>query len=273
MNIYENLATQALTSFFYKEPLWKKELLYNFLVKPFKLQFSDITDVKTQDNLKESIPDFTIETKKGERLRFEVKINDSGLTQAERNDSTRDAYLIRKNYYYLTDIPVSKDKILYWEDLFAIIDQKDATKDFSRFDLLREYMNEDIHTNLLTPHEVAMLYSKDTIIAVYRMKEKVKNLCNTFLDERKSLYKKKQAQDNEFGIGYYFDEIKNEKRHFFIGFSPYEEKYFSIAKRKDKTTDSWDFFELDKEILAKYDTDEQLQEAFNKNVESVLGNI
>lgn len=63
------------------------------------------------------------------------------------------------------------------------------------------------------------------------------------------------------------------KRHFFIGFSPYEEKYFSIAKRIDETTDSWVFFELDKEILAKYDTDEQLQEAFNKNVESVLGNI
>lgn len=272
MNIYENLATQALTSFFYKEPLWKKELLFNFLVKPFKLQFSDIADVKTQDNLKGSIPDFTIETKKGERLRFEVKINDANLTQAERNDSTRDAYLIRKNYRYLDDIPVSKDKILYWEDLFAIIDQQDATKDFSRFVLLREYMNEDIHTNLLTPHEVAMLYSKDTIIAVYRMKDKVKNLCNTFLDERKSLYEKTKDQDNELGIGYYFDEIKNEKRQFFIGFSPYEEKYFSIAKI-DKTTGSWDFFELDKEILAKYDTDEQLQEAFNKNVESVLGNI
>lgn len=273
MNIYENLATQALTSFFYKEPLWKKELLYNFLVKPFKLQFSDIADVKTQDNLKGSIPDFTIETKKGERLRFEVKINDAKLTQAERNDSTRDAYLIRKNYCYLKDIPVSKDKILYWEDLFAIIDQQDATKDFSRFVLLREYMNEDIHTNLLTPHEVAMLYSKDTIIAVYRMKKKVKNLCNTFLDERKSLYKNKKYQDNEFGIGYYFEEKKNKKRHFFIGFSPYEEKYFSIAKRKNETTGSWVFFELDKEILAKYDTDEQLQEAFNKNVESVLGNI
>ncbi|MBP3709518.1 MAG: hypothetical protein J6I73_03815 [Treponema sp.] len=112
MNIYENVAPQAITSFFYNEPLWKKEILFNFLLKPFNLQLSDIIEVKTQDNLKETIPDFIIVTKKT-NLRCEVKTYNSGLTYSEHGTNSRDAYLVRKDYYYLEDIPLNKDKIFF----------------------------------------------------------------------------------------------------------------------------------------------------------------
>ena len=273
MNLYENLATQAITSFFYQEPVWKKEVLYDFLLSPFKLSTFDIVEVKTQDHFKESIPDFTIITKDGKRIRYEVKINNSGLIFSEQKENTRDAYLIRKNYYFRNEIPIAPDKILFWEDLFELIDQKGATKDFERFCMIPEYMHEDIHTLLLTPHEVAMLYSKDTIIAVYGMKEKVKKLCENFLDNNEFRYRKGNPQDDENGIGYYFDEKDGEKREFFIGLSPHEDKFFSVAKRIEGANDSWDFFELDKEILAKCTTDDKLQEEFNKNVEDVIGKI
>ena len=55
MNIHENVATQALTSFFYHEALWKKEILFNFLLQPFDLKLADVKDVITQDNLKETL--------------------------------------------------------------------------------------------------------------------------------------------------------------------------------------------------------------------------
>lgn len=84
MNIHENVATQALTSFFYREALWKKEILFNFLLQPFDLKLADVKDVITQDNLKETIPDFTIVTNTGKRICYEVKINDAELTLSER---------------------------------------------------------------------------------------------------------------------------------------------------------------------------------------------
>ena len=275
MNLYENLATQAITSFFYQEPMWKKEILYGFLIKPFGLQISDIIEVKTQDNLKDSIPDFTIITKNGESIRFEVKINNSGLTTSELRKDTRDAYLIRKNYYFRNEIPIESEKILFWEDLFEVIDQKGATKDFERLCMIREYMHEYIHTLLLTPHEVAMLYSKDTIIAVYKMKEKVKKLCENFLDANEFRFNKGNHQDDEYGIGYYFDEKDGKKRNFFIGLSPHEveDKFFSVAKLIEGSNDSWDYFKIDKEILAKCTTEEDLQEEFNRKAEEVIKNI
>ena len=269
MNIYENLATQAITSFFYNEALWKKEIVFDFLLKPFNLQLSDIAEVKAQDNLKETVPDFTIVTKDAKTLRYEVKTNNSGLTISELEQNTRDAYLIRKNYYSLTEIPIPKDKILFWEDLFESIDKKGATKDFARFDLIREYMCEDIHTLLFTPHEVAMLYSPDTIIAVYEMKEKLLKICRKFLDVNVTKYEyKKTPDDNEYGIGYYFKKKGELKYDLFIGLSPHAEKYYSIAKYI--SDDTWDCFDLDKEILAKCNTEEELQQEFNKNVEDVM---
>lgn len=188
--------------------------MFDFLLKPFNLQLSDILEVKTQNTLKGTLPDFTIVTKKSTNIRYEVKINDSGLTASECDENTRDAYLIRKNYYFREKIPLSEDKILYWEDLFEAIDQKGATKNFARLDLVREYINEGIHTLLLTRHEVAMLYSRNTIIAVYEMKEKLLKLCKNFLDTNESIFQEDTYQDNKEGIGYYFNEIKDKKRLF-----------------------------------------------------------
>lgn len=273
MNIYENLATQAIISFFYNEALWKKEIVFDFLLKPFNLQLSDIAEVKAQDNLKETVPDFTIVTKDAKSLRYEVKINNSGLTISEYDKDTRDAYLIKKNYSFRKKILIPEDKILFWEDLFETIDKKGATTDFARFDLIREYMCEDIHTllftPLFTPHEVAMLYSPDTIIAVYEMKEKLLEICRKFLDANVTKYEyKKTPDDNKYGIGYYFKKKGAPEYDLFIGLSLYAEKYYSIAKYI--SGDTWDYFELDKEILAKCKTKEELQQEFNKNVEDVM---
>ncbi|MBO4726891.1 MAG: hypothetical protein J5631_00545 [Spirochaetaceae bacterium] len=282
MNIYENLATQAITSFFNNEPLWKKEILFDFLLEPFSLKLADIMDVITQDNLKETIPDFTIITKDNKRYRYEVKINNSALTASELEKDTRDVYLIRKNYYYESNIP-STNKKLYWEDLFEKIDKFEATKDFARLDLIREYMHEEKHTLLLTPHEVAMLYSPETIIAVYRMKEKVLSLCRNYLNSNESRFEYKRTQDDENGIGFYFNR-KGHDEDLFIGLSPSivlspsvdeKQKYFSIAKYIEGSgiNERWNLFELDKEILAKCSSDEKLQEEFNKNVDEVIKNI
>ena len=221
LNIYENLATQAITSFFYNEPLWKKKVLFDFLLTPFNLELSDIAEVKTQDNLKETIPDFTIRTKDNNTFRYEVKTNNSDLTFSEQKNNSREAYLIRKNYYHYDKIPKKLrdgNKILYWEDLFKKIDKLGATKDFSRLDLIREYMCENIHTLLLTPHEVAMFYSPETVMAVYTMSNKILELCKSFLDSHSKDYEYKECKNplqDDSGIGYYFKEKKRKEKRFF----------------------------------------------------------
>ena len=289
MNIYENVATEAIASFFHYEPLWKNEILFGFLLKPFGLSFSDVIDVETQENLKGTRPDFTIKTKKDD-IRFEVKINDSSLTSSEQTADTRNAYLIRKDYEQIDFIPVDKDKVLFWEDLFDAIDKKGAMAEFSRLALVREYMNYDEQTLLLTPHEVAMLYSPDTVFAVYSMSEKVLGLCKNFLNTHSSEYElnrewtKKGLQQDKWGIGYYFKELKGKKRSFYLGLNPslQDPYFFAVALEIDEEAeknpnwyyaDNWAYFPLDKEILAKCDSDEDLQEAFNKNVEEVIASI
>ena len=291
MTIYENLATEAIASFFHHEPLWKKEILFGFLLQPFGLSVSDIIDVVTQDKLKDTIPDFTIRTAKRD-IKFEVKINDTGLTEAELTSGARDVFLVRKTYANISDIPVPKDKILFWENLFDIIDKKGAMKDFVRLSMVREYMKEPEHTLLLSPLEVAMLYSPKTIYSVYSMSEKLFCLCENFLDSHEKLYKyekrtenmRKKSQNNQWGIGYYFEEINGKKRSFFIGLSPAvdnKDYYYSIALKVTPdmncknyyADDEYAYFPLDKEILARCTSEEDLQAEFNKNVEEVLKSI
>ena len=290
MNIHENVATQAIATFFYQEPLWKKKILFDFLLKPFGLAYEDVQDVETQDNLKDTIPDFTIVLKDQKRIKFEVKINDAELTESERNKQKRDAFLVRRNYSHKDEIPLKDDKILYWEDLFKKIYEEGAKNEFSRLILVREYIHAD--TLHLTPLEVAMLYSPETIKAVYSLSEKVLKLCEGFLETHTKQYEYKNGknqpcvqQDME-GVGYWFWIPK--KVDLFIGMFPIAEKaeyLFSIClclDRKNpniKIKDDWNiegdyaYFPLDKEILAKYEDDEKLQEAFNKNAESVLNEI
>ena len=283
MKLYENIATQAIATFFYQEPLWKKKILFDFLLEPFSRKYEDVQDVETQDNLKDTIPDFTI-VLKDQRIKFEVKINNTGLTESERNKQNRDAFLVRRNYSHKDEIPLKDDKILYWEDLFRKIDEEGAKNEFSRLTMVREYIHADNISLHLTPLEVAMLYSPETISAVYSLSEKVLKLCEGFLETHKERYeykKKQQKQQNEYGIGYYFKD-KRTKAELWIGISPYVEKYsFSVAielgtenvEQKGHKEGDYAYFPLDKEILAKHEDDEKLQETFNKNVESVLNEI
>lgn len=289
MNLYENVATQAIVTFFYQEPLWKKKILFDFLLEPFSRKYEDVQDVETQDNLKGTIPDFTI-VLKDQRIKFEVKINNTGLTESERNKQNRDAFLVRRNYSHKDEIPLKDDKILYWEDLFEKIEKIGATNEFSRLTLVREYIHADNNSLHLTPLEVAMLYSPETISAVYSLSEKVLKLCEGFLETHKERYEYKEEQKDKYGIGYYFKD-KRTKAELWIGISPMAEKAeysFSIClslnsldskdtniKRKDDwhSKDGYAYFPLDKEILAKHEDDEKLQETFNKNVESVLNEI
>lgn len=287
MNLYENVATQAIATFFYQEPLWKKKILFDFLLEPFSFKYEDVQDVETQDNLKDTIPDFTI-VLKDQRIKFEVKINNTGLTESERNKQNRDAFLVRRNYSHKDEIPLKDDKILYWEDLFEKIEKIGATNEFSRLTMVREYIHVDNNSLHLTPLEVAMLYSPETISAVYSLSEKILKLCEGFLETHTKQYEYKNGsvqQDME-GVGYWFKTPKNVE--LFIGMSPIVKKAeysFSICllldsknpniKRKDDWNIEGDFayFPLDREILAKYEDDEKLQEAFNKNAESVLDEI
>lgn len=274
MNIYENVATQAITSFFYNETLWKKKILFDFLLKPFGLKFEDIENVLTQDHLGETIPDFTIITH-SKNIRFEVKINDADLTPSEQKNNTRDAYLIRKNYFYIGKIPKSipKDKILFWEDFFELIDKWGATKEFARLDLIREYMKTPYYSLLLTPHEVAMFYSPETISAVFSMSEKILKLCENFLLLHENIYALVSEEKDSAGIGYYFSEKTGMQRNFFIGLDlTLSHDIFTISLQT--STNQYDeYHPLDREILTKFDSDEKMQEEFNKNIMQVLESI
>lgn len=284
MNLYENAATQAIASFFHHEPRWKKEILFGFLLKPFGMTLDNIKDVVTQNHLPGTIPDFTIQTTDNQKIHFEVKINDAVLTESEITPGTRDAFLVRKRYRFLEDIPAAKATILFWEDLFEIIDKQGAANEFSRLAVVREYMHDDEHTLLLTPHEVAMFYSPDTVFAVYTMSEKVLDLCKHFLETHS--YTIGKRQQNQWGIGYHFEEADGRRRHFFVGITPTVPVPYVFSVALDLNTnggapnkcwytddENWAYFQLDKELLAKNLSEEELQETFNKCVEEILSGI
>lgn len=141
-------------------------------------------------------------------------------------------------------------------------------------------MCENIHTLLLTPHEVAMFYSPETVMAVYTMSNKILELCKSFLDSHSKDYEYKECKNQEFenpqqddsGIGYYFNEKKGKKRDFFIGLDlTVPEKSWAIGL--NVAPNEYKNYVLDKEILAKTNTEEDLQEQFNRNVEEVIKNI
>lgn len=285
MNLYENAATQAIATFFHREPLWKKEILFNFLLAPFNKKLENIKDVVTQNSLQGTIPDFTIKTAERD-FHFEVKINNAALTAAERKAGSRDAFLVSNRYAYRSEIPLPDDMILFWEDLFEIIDKQGATNEFARLVLVREYMRDGEHTLSLTPHEVAMFYSPNTIAAVYTMSEKVLELCNQFLNSLDSnAYKIGKEQQDHLGIGYYFDGIHGKQRKFFIGISPAVpmEYSFSVALRLDEgyknqsnnwyTDGEYAYFPLDREILARNTSEEELKKQFNEEAKRVLDGI
>ena len=141
-------------------------------------------------------------------------------------------------------------------------------------------MCEDIHTLLLTPHEVAMFYTPETVKAVYTMSNKILSLCKSFLESHSKDYDFKEQdnqiltnpQQDEQGIGQFFTEKKGEKREFFIGLDLLvPEKAWSIGL--NIAPNVYQNFELDKEILTKCNSDDKIQEEFNRNVEEVIKKI
>lgn len=275
-------------TFYNKEPKWKKEILFNFLLAPFGLKVEDIIEVNTQEKLKGTIPDFNIVTKTNQ-IRYEVKIDNQKLTELEQNKKNRDAFLIRRNYQFESDIPKGL-KILYWEDLFKLIDEQGAFNDFERLNLVREYMElDEQYTLSLKPLEVAMLYSVDVIHAVYTISDKVKRLCKSFLDDYSDKYTDiNECPFDDGGIGYYFKEAKKKGREFFIGIDLTKDidKKCSFSLElldcKECPENAFHFradvciayYPLEKTLLCKeYNSDEDLQKAFNDHVLEVLSTI
>ena len=116
------------------------------------------------------------------------------------------------------------------------------------------------------------------------MSEKVLGLCKNFLDSHSKEYEKNNEQQDKWGVGCYFEETSGKKRSFYFGLNSYmpAQYFFSVdlylskidEQRDDWYSDGeWAYFPLDKEILAKCGSDEDLQVAFNKNVEEVIASI
>lgn len=188
MNIYENLATEILVSIFKTSAYWKKEIVFNFLLKPFNKNIEDIKDVTSQETLKDTKPDFTIhlkdkieKTKK--EIHFEVKINNAELTNSEKKKNSRDAFLIMSDYINREYIPLNPEYILTWEDFFDEIDKKEAMPCFEELSLLRNCLfgtNKDLDMEFLTQ----FLYSKDYVTT--ELKDIFTNLFNLIKKEEKT---------------------------------------------------------------------------------------
>ena len=188
MNIYENLATEILVSIFKTSAYWKKEIVFNFLLKPFNKNIEDIKDVTSQETLKDTKPDFTIhlkdkieKTKK--EIHFEVKINNAELTTSEKKENSRDAFLIMSDYINRENIPLDTEYILTWEDFFDEIDKKEAMPCFEELSLLRNCLfgtNKDLDMEFLTQ----FLYSKDYVTT--ELKDIFTNLFNLIKKEEET---------------------------------------------------------------------------------------
>ncbi len=193
MNIYENAATQAIVLIFKSDALWKKEILFNFLLEPFGVSCEEIVDVTCQDSLKETIPDFTVKTNNKD-YRYEVKIGDVPLTKSEKDSKNRDAFLIPKNYRYKNDIP-SGVKIRTWEDLFALIDYKGAKNEFDKLALTRDYLTNNSED---TYFKKDIDYLRDKIINHESLRAFYRETFNKFFNYAKANDAKIEVRDDRF---------------------------------------------------------------------------
>lgn len=132
MTLYENVATSTLINLFNSpnREEYKTKIIYDFLLNIFGKRFEDISFVEEQasNESNTSIPDFVINFNDNSSLRYEVKINDTPLTESEKKKKERDVFLIPSNYKYTKDIPIN-NKIIYWEDLFDELDNQDIVID------------------------------------------------------------------------------------------------------------------------------------------------
>ncbi len=198
MNLYENAATEAIVLLFKKGKLWQKELVFNYLLEPFKKNdkepytVTDIKDVISQDNLKDTIPDFTIILSDDQKIRYEVKINNVGLTESEKKDKTREAFLVVDDYAHMDSI---KNPIRTWNELFSRIDKKEATDDFAILDLVRNYLFGSV-VNKDYEFLSRFLYSEQSVD--YAIKNTFKELLELIA---KPTYIAKPGKDLAYSLG------------------------------------------------------------------------
>lgn len=242
MNIYENLATEILVSIFKTSAYWKKEIVFNFLLNPFKKNIEDIKDVTSQETLKDTKPDFTIHLKDKKEIHFEVKINNAELTTSEKKENSRDAFLIMSDYIHRENIPLKTEYILTWEDFFDEIDKKEAMPCFEELSLLRNCLfgtNKDLDMEFLTQ----FLYSKDYVTT--ELKNIFTNLFNLIKKEEKT---EPKETDNDCEIS-----LKKGKNTISLGYEfgdDYHVGHFYISLNKN--TEHLQLKETT-EFLKKYD--------------------
>lgn len=132
MTLYENVATSTLINLFNSpnREEYKTKIIYDFLLKETKKGFEDISSVEEQasNESNTSIPDFVINFNDNSSLRYEVKINDTPLTESEKKKKERDFFLIPSNYKHEDKIPKT-NTIIYWEGLFDELDNQDIVID------------------------------------------------------------------------------------------------------------------------------------------------
>ncbi|GEM_PF-6637751 len=297
MTIYENTATLVLQNYLspvgnIEEAGWKGEVLFNFLIKPFNSEFSkddfpdhytrqpswcrypprddrfsygDVSEVLTQEQLTGTVPDLTIRLKNGRSIRYEIKINDAELTGSESTENTRDAFLILKKYRYEKQIPESAKK-LYWEDLFREISEHGGLRSFEALDIVRRHLGIREQTLTLSRMEVAKMYKRNDVIAVFDMIRKLECVLSEKICP--GIEKKLQSKLKEHKIiSKTHTFIKNESSGIdFYALDGAERELYLCGvyldwKNEYKTDDKLFIFEVSDDVIdIHYDCDDNIYE-------------
>lgn len=146
MKLLENTATTTIVNLFnsHQRENYKAKLVFDFLLTAVtnEYRFEDINSVTEQESNEEgtSIPDFVINFGQRTERRYEVKINNAPLTEAERVPGNRHVFLVPRDYTYIDNIKDElRAEILFWEDLFDLLDEHNVVID--GLDKVRESLN------------------------------------------------------------------------------------------------------------------------------------
>ena len=292
MTIYENTATLVLQNYLspvgnIEEAGWKGEVLFNFLIKPFNSEFSiddfpdhytrqpswcrypprkdrfsygDVSEVLTQEQLTGTVPDLTIRLKNGRSIRYEIKINDAELTDPESTENTRDAFLILKKYRYEKQIP-KKAKKLYWEDLFREISEHGGLRSFEALDIVRRHLGIREQTLTLSRIEVAKMYKRNDVIAVFDMIRKLECVLSEKICP--GIEKKLQSKFKEHKIRsetYTFIKYESSGIYFYAPDGAYLCGVCLDWKNEYKTDDKLFIFEVSGNVIDKTDKNRYLEQ-------------
>lgn len=140
MGLHETTMTELLNSFFNEEPLYLRKAIINYILEKCQsnMKFEDFhgisdqgkytcrTSLKRPDLVFEGIDSLVfIEVKINndplEPSQCCTDVNDSdcylGMLKQSGKKNTDLLFLVPSNYAHLTDIPVPKEKILFWSDI------------------------------------------------------------------------------------------------------------------------------------------------------------